>query len=131
MSIVGWNFGRKQTLRIANGTTDSANILDLSINPNTKIDVNGTVIGSRTLRTWDLLIDAPPALTGTVKLMVCDTATGTFIPLQSGGSDITVPAGKSTPISPFTARFLKLVSGGAEGADRDFIISGIARNIGR
>jgi hypothetical protein len=120
MSTVGWGLGRKVTLTIASAGTDS-DVLDLSRNAR----------GGNALRSLDITIEAPAALTGTVKPYVCSTEGGTYVPLQSGGLDITIPAGKATPLVPGMGRFLKLVSSGAEGADRAFILTGTARNIGR
>jgi len=88
-------------------------------------------VGARSYRRWDIDIKAPSALTGTVTLQGCETETGTFVAQQSGGVDITIPANKLTPIVPALPRFIRLVSGGAEGSQRDFVVMASTINIGR
>src|SRR5262245_13066519 len=81
---------------------------------------------AKAYRRWDVTIKAPAVLTGTVKVDVADSPTGTFANLQSGGADIGIPAGKATSISPLVARALRLFSASTEAADRDFVVSGVA-----
>src|SRR5262245_6105991 len=82
---------------------------------------------AKAYRRWDVTIKAlSPVLTGTVKVDVADSPTGTFATLQSGGADITIPAGKATPISPLVDRALRLFSASTEAADRDFVVRGVA-----
>jgi len=79
---------------------------------------------ARAYRRWEIEIKGPAALTGTVGLQISDQETTGFVPAQSGAADITVPANKATPVIPIIARFLRLVSGGAEGSQRDFVVMG-------
>lgn len=79
-------------------------------------------VGAKSYRRWDVDIKGPAALTGTVTLQGCETETGTFVAQQSGGADITVAANKLTPVIPALPRFIRLNSGSAEAADRDFIV---------
>jgi hypothetical protein len=93
---------------IASGQTTSAEI-DL---------LGGTLVG----------ILFPAAMTGsTLKIQVASASGGTFETLQKdevGGGDytITVSAGKAVPLTNLAVlkgwRFIKLVSGSSEGADR-------------
>jgi hypothetical protein len=60
-------------------------------------------------------------------LNVADGPSGTFAVLQDPpGTDFTIAAGKAVIARGLTARAFKLVSGGAEGADRTFVILGSA-----
>lgn len=98
---------KSTTLTIANGQTESP-ALDLqAVFPAGKLS---------------LLIIAPATLPETVTPRVSGTTAGTHHALQSGGSDITLPAAKSTTIDPLVAGSLKLVAGGAVAADRAFEI---------
>lgn len=70
-----------------------------------------------------LVVFGPSALTGTVTVQVEPTRAGTdFLALQSGGSDVTIPANKATPIPVIAFRQLRLVSGSAEAIARVFTI---------
>lgn len=72
-----------------------------------------------------LVIVAPAALTGVVTIQVPDKENSpNWVALQSGGADVTLPAGKATTldISPFLN--LRLSSTLAEGAQRDFEVFG-------
>src|SRR5262245_2789059 len=114
MAVVAWDAGRRKTLTIANAATET-DILDLG--------------SGKAYRPLDILVEGPAVLTGTVKVQVCSTFGGTFNVLQSGGADIAIPAAKATPLVPAAGcRFLKLVSSGAEGASRAFILTGVARS---
>ena len=79
-------------------------------------------VGAKSYRRWDIDIKGPSALTGTVTLQGCETEAGTFVAQQSGGADITIAAVKLVPIIPALPRFIRLVSGSAEGAQRDFVV---------
>jgi hypothetical protein len=68
-----------------------------------------------------ITVMAPATLTGTVKPEVYNGSTWTT--LQDAGADVTIPAGKATVLPRFTAQDLRFVSGGAEAADRDFVVS--------
>jgi len=83
-----------------------------------------------------LVIYAPAALTGTVTLQVAPdreaserdqsgaaAAAIVWATMQSGGSDITIPAGKALTLTDIGFRQMRLVSGSAEGADRTFKVS--------
>lgn len=74
---------------------------------------------------WGLTVYSPGTLTSTgVAVQVEPTSTGTnFVALQSGGVDVTFPAGKATVISPVPFRQLRLVCSAAEGAARTFTIT--------
>ena len=70
---------------------------------------------------WAIWIYAPATLTGTITLEVEASSTGTsFVTQQSGGSDVTIPAGKATPLSPIGFRQMRVTSNAAEGAERVF-----------
>jgi len=75
---------------------------------------------------------APSALTGTITLQVAKeravseggtAASVTWHTKQSGGADITIPAGKSITITDIGFRQFRLVSGSAEGAERTFKVT--------
>lgn len=83
------------------------------------------ITAARSYRRWDVQVIAlATAHTGTVNLQVSDTETvaGNFRVLQSGAADIIIAPNKATPIIPLIARFMRLVSGSAEAAQRDFIL---------
>lgn len=92
---------------------------------------NGTAIGG-----FDdaeaLVIYAPATLTGTITLQVAPereaseggTSTAqSWATMQSGGVDITLPAGKALTLTDIAFRQLRLVSGSAEGGDRAFRVT--------
>jgi hypothetical protein len=93
------------TLTITNGST---------LSPAIDLDAN---YGPRYVRR--VLILAPTSLPETITVLVSLDNT-TYVTLQSGGSDITIPQGKGTQINGFQARYLKLQAGSAVGADRVF-----------
>lgn len=73
---------------------------------------------------WGLTIYTPAALTGTISVEVEPTDTGTnFVTLQSGGTDVTLPAGKATVINPIPFRQIRVTSNAAEGAARTFTLT--------
>lgn len=121
MAVVLWDPGRTKTLTIPNAGTES-DILDLG---------QGAAGGPKSYRRWDIVVLNAAALTGTVTVHVSNLSTANFRPLQSGGADITLPANKATPLIPLVARFLKLVSGSAEAAERAFILMGVTIENGR
>jgi hypothetical protein len=65
-----------------------------------------------------------------VTAQISDLETSGFVPMQSGGADITIPAAKATPMIPAVGRFLRLVAASAEGAQRDFVVMASTINIG-
>lgn len=93
-------------LTIPNGQTDS-NVLDLT-------------------KSWvkHILFLGPAALDGTVTVCVCDAVGGTYVALQSGGADVTLPADKGTVIDTIACKFLMLKSGASETAERVFRLMG-------
>lgn len=73
---------------------------------------------------WGLAIYSPAALTNTCTVEVEPSSSGTnFVVLQSGGTDVTLPAGKATIFSPSPWKQMRVTSGGAEGADRVFAVT--------
>lgn len=78
-----------------------------------------------------LTVIAPVTVSGTITIQVSSdppssdggTTSPTFRTLQSGGSDITLPAGKGLTITDISFRQLKMVSSTGEGAARTFKIS--------
>lgn len=73
---------------------------------------------------YGLGITSPSALTGTITVEVEMTDTGTsFATLQSGGTDITIAAGKATILTPLPYKQIRMHSNAAEGADRTFLVS--------
>lgn len=75
-----------------------------------------------------LTIYAPGTLTGTITIQVAPdrqvseggSAVTTWYTKQSGGADITIPAGKSVTLTDIGFRQLRLHSTSAEGANRTF-----------
>jgi hypothetical protein len=95
------------TLTIANGETSSAEL--------------------RVAQRTALAIFSPGTLPETVTIEVAPVLGGSFVPLQSAGEDITLPAGKSTEITLLHAGALRLKAGEAVGGARDFRVQGGAR----
>src|SRR5690348_15061792 len=91
------------TLLIANGTADSAVQDPLPVAP-----------------AMSILLMAPGTLPETVKVQVCATRGGTYVDLQTNGSDVVMAAGKGTQITVLSGCFWKLHSGSNVGADRTF-----------
>lgn len=102
---------RVGTLTIASGQTDSAAITSLGALGRVGL---GNAAG--------ISIHGPAALTGTVTVQVQPAGDSTWRTLQSGGVDVTIAAGKTIVISPPAFADLRLHSGSAEGANRDFLI---------
>ena len=71
-----------------------------------------------------ITIFSPSALTNTITVDVEPSTTGSsFVTLQSGGSDVAIPAGKATLLSPSGFRQLRLVASGSEAASRTFSLT--------
>ncbi len=71
-----------------------------------------------------LTIYSPAALTGTVRIETEPTSTGTsFVTLQSGGADITLPAGKATVINKVGWKQMRLASDVSEAGARTFPVT--------
>lgn len=74
---------------------------------------------------WGLTIYSPVTVTATAfGVEVEPTSTGTnFVALQSGGSDVTLPAARATVISPVPFRQMRITSSSAEGQDDVFTVT--------
>jgi len=71
-----------------------------------------------------LTIFSPASLTGVVTIETEPTSTGSnFVTLQSGGTDVTLPAGKSTVINKVGWHQMRLASASAEAAARAFPVN--------
>lgn len=71
-----------------------------------------------------LTIYSPAALTGVITIETEPTETGSnFVTLQSGGTDVTLAAGKSTVINKVGWRQMRLASAGTEAAARTFPVT--------
>lgn len=104
---------RKGTLTIASGQTESE---ELPLVEN----------GARRMKTFQFFV--PDTLTGTVKVYCAPEVGGTYAALNDGfGNDYTLQAGKTQILAGVNAGALKLVSSGAEGADRVFTVYGAAQ----
>lgn len=110
---------RNTTLTIANGATLSE---ELSLQPQSvRRRVTLMLIAPNTL---------PESVTIRVRRVVAAATTEAGM-LQSGGSDIALPAGRATVIDPLTAASIQLVAGGAVAAERVFQVLGAAIDTGR
>jgi hypothetical protein len=71
---------------------------------------------------YAITIFTPATLTSTgITIGVEPTSSGTsFVTLQSGGTDVILPAGRATIISPPAFKQLRLESSSVEGANRVF-----------
>lgn len=69
-----------------------------------------------------VLVIAPATLPEVVNPLV-SMDDSTYATLQSGGDDIIFPAGKATQINGFQVQYIKLLAGGAVGADRNFTLT--------
>lgn len=110
MATVNWGSGYNKTITIASGQTVSADVLNLA------------GLGAR--RKFSVQFYAPGTLPETITVQVAPSPTGTFAPLQSGGSDVTLTAGDATTVVDLVAGALRLVAGGAVGGDRVFTLMG-------
>ncbi len=71
-----------------------------------------------------LTIYSPDTLTGTVTIETEPTSTGaTFVTLQSGGADVTLPAGKATVINKVGWKQMRLASAASEASARTFPVT--------
>lgn len=104
---------RDCTLTIANGQTESQELL---------LEQNGV------RRAKIIQISGPTTLPETVTVHLGDGVGGTYKALSSGGSDFTIPAAKTVSLPTIVKSTLKLIAGGAVGADRVFIVEGVAVN---
>ena len=87
---------------------------------------DSTVLEGRILRTIrSLAIHGPATLTGTITLQAADDLVlGSYTTVQSGGSDVTVVAGKVVVITDVPFGTLRLQSGASEGGERTFVVTG-------
>ena len=107
-------------------------------NPNDTYNLTATILSGATtsgeidLAGTDLCgLFMPASFTGTtIKITASNASGGTFVTVQDGlGADfsLTVAASKYIPVSNLALvaglRFIKLVSGSAEGADRVIILA--------
>jgi hypothetical protein len=74
---------------------------------------------------WGLTIYSPVTVTATmITVQVEPTSSGTsFVTLQSGGSDVTIPASRATVISPVPFKQMRVTSSSAEGQDDVFKVT--------
>jgi hypothetical protein len=72
-----------------------------------------------------IIIYAPAALTDTCHVKVSGDHGATYQFLQSGGSNIEVGAGDAVAISFCAFHRIIILSGGAEGAERTFVVKGV------
>lgn len=71
-----------------------------------------------------LTIYSPATLTGAVTIETEPTSTGTnFVTLQSGGTDVTLPAGKATVLNKVGWRQMRLASAASEASARAFFVT--------
>lgn len=104
-------------LSIANGQTKSTSIQDyFGANPG-KVGMDHCT---------SITIKAPAALTAVVTAQIAETnpsVDADFVTLQQSGADVAVAAGKAVTITHIAAKDFRLISAGAEGAQRDFYVS--------
>ena len=106
-------------LVIANGQTAS-NAISLTAGINTKIGL-GTLV--------DFIVFGPATLPETVAVQISDIETPSasdWYTVYINGSDVTVPAGKAVVVPVGAAAALRLLAGGAVGAERTFQVRGQA-----
>lgn len=102
------------TLTITSGQTASTALSDTWTEGQTKVTMGALV---------SLTIFAPSALTGSITIQVKPyPAASSWSTLQSGGTDIGVAAGKAVNINNIPFGDIRILSGSAEGAQRDFVI---------
>lgn len=103
------------TMNIANAGTDSA-ALSAQLSAGQMKVLTGSCIG--------LTIAAPATLTGTITVQTVPLEGSTsWTTLQQNGSDVTIAAGKTVPISVGAFRDMRIHSSGAEGGSRDFLLT--------
>jgi len=74
---------------------------------------------------WGLTIYSPATMTASQAFVEVEpTSTGTtFVTLQSGGVDVTLPAGKATVISPVPFKQMRVTSTATEAQADEFRVS--------
>ena len=97
----------QKTLTIPNGQT-SSNEIDLE-----------AVLARNAVH---LLVQSPGTLTETVNPQVSIDGSA-YVILQSGGTDIALPAGRGTQLQHITVRKFKVVATGAVGGERVFTVA--------
>ena|SRR5689334_10349221 len=103
------------TLSIPNAGTDTPALSTLLSAGQLKV-ASGSCIG--------MTVTSPAALTGTITIQTVPTeGSSSWVTLQQNGSDITVAAGKMVPISVGAFRDIRIHSSGAEGSQRDFLLT--------
>lgn len=101
---MAFGFARHPNLTIASGSSNS-NAIELMEDA------------------YGLGIQAPATLTSTmilVQVAMAASSGATFATLQSGGTDVTITAGKALIITPIPYKQLRIQGSSAEGADRSF-----------
>lgn len=109
MALVSWDEGRTKTLTISSGLQES-DVLDMG--------------SLGVYKAYAIGIITPAAFTGAVTIGVSDSATGTFVTLQSSAADVVLLASKGTVLDPLPFPYMKFMSDQAEGDDRDIVIVG-------
>ena len=106
---------------IANGATDS-NIAYAAGSPTAP---NMATTGDGFRDADSITIYAPDTLPETVTIHVdsSEPAATNFDPLQRGGADVTVPAGKAVTLDLISFKAMKLVSGVGTGGIRTFKVT--------
>lgn len=100
-------------ITITNGQTESA-VLDMKAIP------------YKFLR--NLLVVGPAVMAEAIKIYVAKSPTGTFVPLQSGGADVSLTAAKGTPVTSIMFGALKFVAASAVTGDKVIEMSGAEEN---
>lgn len=105
------------TISIANAGTTSGGLSGVSSASVVRVALDYAIAIS---------IFSPAALTGTVTVQVSPVespAAGDWKALSVGGADVTIPAAKAVILTSLGGfKDLRLVSGSAEAAQRDFIV---------
>ena len=70
-----------------------------------------------------LCVMSPSSLTSSAFTFQVSVDGSTWFDLQSGGSDVTIAAGKAVTITPPPVRYLRLSGDQSEGSDRTFNLS--------
>lgn len=103
------------TLSIPNGGTDTPALSSLLSKGNLRSTLGNTSM---------LTVFAPAALTAACTVQVrSQYGTGAWLTLQENGADVAVAAGKAVDVFGVAAEDLRVHSAGAEGAQRDFVVS--------
>ena len=74
---------------------------------------------------YGLTVYSPATVTATgVNVEVCPSSSGTdFVALQSGGSDVVLPASRATVISPVPFKQMRITSPAVEGQNDVFTVT--------